>query len=275
MAGLMRCVRGTGPLPSLEVPIGAGCAALSRCHHIIIHCETHRASRLPPLEACIDKYSVEPLRFGLPAYFTRTRHNRCRDSRGNLAALQDGSCGTKIFDPSIRARADKCTIYCDVLQLHTGYKSHIVECTFRILPSGAIGFTSGIWNLIRHGRRLIGARSPGHHRHDGCGIYFDVHVERGAGIGMERLPGGQCLLQKIARRCTRLVGKIGERLFVRCNHGAARTALHCHIADGHPAFDRETLDCRSGKLDGITAGPIGPDPANDGHDDVLRGHAHR
>src|SRR5690242_10610915 len=51
----------TASLPAFEVAIAGRGAALSRLQNVGIHAQAHRASRLPPFEACLLENPVQAL----------------------------------------------------------------------------------------------------------------------------------------------------------------------------------------------------------------------
>src|SRR3954447_9121375 len=103
-----------GSLTADEVTVRSGCAAPERWHFVGVHREAHRAARLAPFEARVEKDSVEALGFRLAFHQPRTGHyQRLSNRRAPAPALKNLRSGTEIFDPAVGATADE-----DVLDGH-------------------------------------------------------------------------------------------------------------------------------------------------------------
>lgn len=76
-------------LSSLEISITRTRASLSWAEHIRIHSETHRASRLSPVESSVDEDRVESFGFGLGFDETGSWYNHRVDSREDLTTSDD------------------------------------------------------------------------------------------------------------------------------------------------------------------------------------------
>ena len=74
-------------------------------------------------------------------------------------------------------------------------------------------------------------------------------------------------------RCELPTLEVGERRVVRCHEPGARARLDRHVADGHPAFHRQSADRRSPVLDDRTDAARGAEAVDDREHDVFRGHA--
>src|SRR5690349_22725415 len=68
---------GAGPLslPSDEIAIGRGGAAVTRGHQIAVHADAHRTAGLAPFESGAAEDAVQPLGFGLGFHQAGTGHH--------------------------------------------------------------------------------------------------------------------------------------------------------------------------------------------------------
>ena len=94
-------------LAALEVAVRRTGAALTRRQLVGVHAETHRAARLPPLEAGFEQNSVQALFLSLPLDQTRTRHHQSLHAIGNLTTLGDGRGRANVLDPAVGAGPDE------------------------------------------------------------------------------------------------------------------------------------------------------------------------
>src|SRR5437868_7141558 len=74
-------------LPSLEVAVAGGGTALPLGKLIPIHGDTHAASRLAPLKACLAEDVGDALLFGQASHLRGAWHDHGADVWGDLLAL--------------------------------------------------------------------------------------------------------------------------------------------------------------------------------------------
>ena len=66
---------------------------------------------------------------------------------------------------------------------------------------------------------------------------------------------------------------MGYGRIIRCDHAGARTGLYRHVADGHPALDRQAADGFACVFHDVAGAPGGADATDDGEDQILGGDA--
>jgi hypothetical protein len=102
-----------------------------------------------------------------------------------------------------------------------------------------------------HGRAILGAGSPRHHRREARGIERQLAIELRFGVGRQRCPKiGQRL---VPVRAPRGMAAAVEELVCRVvwrDHSYARAGFDRHVADRQPAFHRHCADRGAGIFDG-------------------------
>src|SRR6267142_2075505 len=104
----------SAPLPPFEVAIASRSATLTRLQNVRIHSQTHRASRLTPLESRVEEYSIQPFLLRRPLHRLRSRHHHGSDLRADVMSLRHPRRRAQIFNARIRARPNKYAINADV-----------------------------------------------------------------------------------------------------------------------------------------------------------------
>src|SRR5271165_2941699 len=105
---------GASALTALEVAVAGRGAAFAGRENVGIHAQTHRASRFPPLKACLDEDLIESFAFGLGLDRLRTRNHHCVYMRMHMMASHDLSCSAQIFNAGVGAGANEDTVDGDV-----------------------------------------------------------------------------------------------------------------------------------------------------------------
>src|SRR5690606_41306396 len=116
-------------LTAFEIPVGRRGATLERPQTVLVHGETHGATRLTPLEARFLEDPVESLGLGLRLDEPRTRNDHRRYALRHLLSVHDPGCLAQILDATIGAGADDYPVVLDVRDLRAGPAPHIHERT--------------------------------------------------------------------------------------------------------------------------------------------------
>src|SRR6202165_4485781 len=141
------------PLPSFKIAVAGGSTALTRLQNIGIHSQAHRASRLTPLEAGIQKNPMQAFLLCCSLHGLRSRHHHRPDFRIYAVALGDSCCRTQILNPRGCARSNKHAINSDVFDALSGFQRHVLQGEF-----------SGTAFAVPHASRLRNAtRNRRHH----------------------------------------------------------------------------------------------------------------
>src|SRR3954470_3485979 len=115
-------------LPSYEIPVRGGSTTFAARYFIGVHCETHRATRLTPLESRRNKHAVEPFGFGLALDQPRAGNDQSlTDSVGDMTPLHHRRGGAKILDPAVGAAADEDMLDRNVPHRSARNQPHIIE----------------------------------------------------------------------------------------------------------------------------------------------------
>src|SRR5437660_8375674 len=85
-------------LASFEVSIGRRSTTFSRRELVGVHCKTHRAARLAPVETGGREYLVEAFGFRLQLHETRARHYHGADIGIDAFPVNDTRDFTQILD---------------------------------------------------------------------------------------------------------------------------------------------------------------------------------
>src|SRR5215210_6446641 len=121
----MRATSGT--LPPFEVAVRRRCAALAGTEDVRVHAETHRASRVAPLETGVAKDAVETFTLGLRLYQHRARHDQRSYAGADLAAAHDVAREAQVLEARVRARAEEHRIHFDVADRRARAKIHVPQ----------------------------------------------------------------------------------------------------------------------------------------------------
>ena len=280
----MRATAGT--LSTFEIAIRGRRTALARLEPVVVHPETHRAARLPPLEAGIDEDLSQPFAFGLRFHEPRAGHDqRLANRLGNVLAAHDPGSDPQVFNPRVRAGADEDLVQNDVAHRHTRLQAHVVK---RVLHAGAldlVGLARRVWDPVVDRHDHFRRCAPGDARAYRRRIEHDFVVEPGRWVAHQRAPVLDRLLEHLAVRGKRPAPNVVDGLVVDCNQTDPCASFDRHVAQGHSAFHRQRADRLAREFDGVAGAAAGADPADDLEDDVLRAdgvrgdavdtHAHR
>src|SRR2546423_873264 len=90
-------------LPALEIAVRRGSATLAGRELVRVHRETHRASRLAPVESRRLEDLVEPFGLGLLLHETGARHDHGANIRADVLALRNLRNLAQVLDPAVGA----------------------------------------------------------------------------------------------------------------------------------------------------------------------------
>jgi energy-coupling factor transporter ATP-binding protein EcfA2 len=195
IAGLTRCVRPPGALTPFEIAVRGRRAALARLQPVGVHRQTHRATRLTPLEAGGDENLVQALGLGLALDQAGARHHqRQLDVGGTWRPLSHGSRLTQILDARVGARADEDLVDGDLVDRRVRVEAHVLQRALHAFALDRIGFS---WP--GRARAVDGETISGEVPQVTCGLMssafsVDDAVELRAGIGMQGAPVGDGLI---------------------------------------------------------------------------------
>ena len=134
---------------------------------------------------------------------------------------------------------------------------------------------SGVRNGPSDGNHVFRARTPGDNRREISSIKPDFTVEMRAFIGDERFPIGLGHIPSHALRGLRAAHQIGIGFLVGGHEARTCTAFNRHVADRHATFHRQSADGFAGIFHDVAGAACGADFADDGQNDIFRGHAGR
>src|SRR4029078_11610659 len=90
--------------------------------------QTHRATRLTPLEACLDEYAVEPFGLSLTLDETRAGDDQCLlDPVVDLATCNHCRGRPKVFDATVGAATNEDVLDRNILKALSGFQTHVFE----------------------------------------------------------------------------------------------------------------------------------------------------
>jgi hypothetical protein len=117
----------SGSLASLEITVTRTSASLPGLEPIVIHRETHRATRLTPLKARIPENLIQPFGLGLCLNQSRTWNHQDLPHRIRFATTARNPCSrSQILYSGIRTRPDKHPIDPDVSDWGVGDETHVL-----------------------------------------------------------------------------------------------------------------------------------------------------
>src|SRR5438552_2805835 len=94
-------------LASLEIAITGAHRAFARLKLVAIHCDAHRAARLPPFGARFHENAIESFRFGLALDLARARYDEHPDAGRDMPTAHNRRCLAQIGDARVGAAADE------------------------------------------------------------------------------------------------------------------------------------------------------------------------
>src|SRR5258706_10446786 len=128
----------TPTLPPFEIAVAGRGATLARLQNVGIHAQTHRASRLAPLESRVQKNPVQPFLFCRPLHRLRSRNHHGPYLRAHMMSSCHARCRPQIFNARVRARTDKHTVDADVFNAFSRIQPHVLQCEFSGAPVGVL-----------------------------------------------------------------------------------------------------------------------------------------
>ncbi len=155
------------------------------------------------------------------------------------------------------------------LQSHVAERAFGGDALLLVLNFGRYRHAAG----DRH--YLLGAGSPGQDRRQLGGVEPKLAVEMRAVVGVQRFPIAHGPVPGFALGRFRPALEIGVGLLVGRDEAGFGAAFHRHVADGHAAFHRKRADRFAAIFQRVAGAAGGADLADDGEDNVLRGHAGR
>src|SRR5207247_6573768 len=114
---------GTLALAPLEVAVRRRRHPLALARGLAVHPDAHRAARLAPLEAGLEKDLVEPLLLGGALDEPRARHHPRRHDRA--PALGDARRGAQVVEAAVGARADEHAVHRDLGERRAWAEAHV------------------------------------------------------------------------------------------------------------------------------------------------------
>ena len=150
---------------------------------------------------------------------------------------------------------------------------HVLQGARHAVALDGILLGGGIRHLGVDGDHHFRRGAPTDLRLEFPGLDLDHGVEGRAGIAVQLFPVVDSAVPELAGRRQRPALEVGQRGVVDGDDAGAGAGLDGHVAQRHAAFHRQRPHGRAGELDGVARAAGGADPADDGEDDVLGGHA--
>src|SRR5690554_1529305 len=264
----------TKALTALKVPIGRGRTMLALPQLIGVHRQTHRATRITPFQARLDKDLVQTLLLRLRFHQSRTRnHHRLLQARRHLAAFHHSGGFTQVFNPAVGAGTDKHAIQLDIGDLLVRLQTHILERAHNAFTLDGIFFLRRVRHIAVDTGYHLRRRTPAHLRLDSRTVELNHLVENRVVVAAQGTPVFNGLVPGLAFRRERTTFHILNGGVIHRHHTHTGTALDGHVADGHPTFHAQTTYRLTTKLDGVTGTASGTNLTNDSQNHILAGHA--
>ena len=236
-----------GPLPTLEVAIGRRNHPLASTKTLATRKETHRAARLSPLETRLPENFVQPLGFGCSLDRHRSRYADRAYARCHAPTLQNFRGASQVGEATVGARADERRGDRERSQRGSDLQSHVGERARMCLAAGATLLQARHLRIDRD--RVLGARTPSHHRCQVTDIDHDLAIERRAVVGDERSPVDDGVFPERIRRRKVPTPQVCKSLFIRRDETRDGRELGRHVAKRESRLDVELAHRRSSELD--------------------------
>ncbi len=143
---------------------------------------------------------MKPFRLGGGLHLPGPRHDHGRHRIGDPSARGDSGGGAQILDPAVGAGADEHPVHRNLRDRRARREPHIVE---RPAHRPSLALARRILRIRDHaGHRhdILGARAPGHLRHDLGAVQPDLAVELRAIVGRKPPPRRHRVLPILALR---------------------------------------------------------------------------
>jgi len=263
------------PLSALEVTVRGRGAALARAELVGIHAETHRASRLAPLESGVEKHLVEALSLGLALHAMRSRNHEGPDAVRDAVAGGDAGRCPQVLDSRVGARADEHHVDCDRLHLGAGFEAHVSEGPFSALALVGVAELVGRGNDAVERHDLGRVCSPRDEGDQVGGAQRDLGVEFRVVVAGEGAPTRGRGFEAVVFGHAWAPPEVVDGGLVGRHEARARARLDAHVAQRHAAFHREGAHRIAAKLDDVTRAATGAEVRDDREREILRADAVR